>query len=443
VARRSEVSEPHLFNYQSNLFERVCSLDELKLAFKAVKRNGGAPGIDGVTTKEFEEGLDQRLLQLKKELESWTYQPKPVKQVDIPKPDGSGTRRLGIPCVRDRVVQACIKDILEPILDPLFSEHSYGFRPKRNQWQAIRAAQGYAQSGKEFVVDIDLEKFFDRVQHDRLIHRLNLMTTDKRVLRLIGITLRSGIMKDGIVSVTEEGTVQGSPLSPILSNVVLDELDKELEKRGLQFCRFADDCNIFTGSEKAAKRVMESVGRFIEERLKLVVNRAKSKVAKSEFVKFLGITIVSGTIAISVKSMAKAMDKIRDLTPRGTATSMELTIEKINSWYLGWANYYKITQYPSQLRTIEAHVRRRLRSRIIAQQKRKRNLFARLLERGVRRGKAAKTVFSNKGRWALSHTQAVEQAYPNRWFAEELNLATALDEKQPHWFALNRWIKLS
>jgi group II intron reverse transcriptase/maturase len=206
------VRDADLFSYRNKLFDKICSTDELKAAFKAVKSNGGAPGVDGVTVKDFGERLIAELGQLEKELKSWSYEPKPVRQVEIPKPDG-GTRRLGIPCVRDRVVQGAIKAVLEPIFEPLFSTNSYGFRPNRNQWQAIRAAQSIVQSGKEHIVDIDLEKFFDRVQHDRLIHRLGEHVDDKRVLRLIGITLRSGIMKDGIVSATEEGTVQGSPLS--------------------------------------------------------------------------------------------------------------------------------------------------------------------------------------------------------------------------------------
>lgn len=341
------------------------------------------------------------------------------------------------------MVQAAIKNNLEPIFEPLFSANSYGFRPDRNQWQAIHAAQQIVQSGKEYVVDIDLEKFFDRVQHDRLIYKLGMHIQDKRVLRLIGMTLRSGIMKDGVVSMTPEGTVQGSPLSPLLSNVVLDELDKELERRGLQFCRYADDCNIFTASEKAAERVMQTVSRFIESRLKLVVNRTKSKVARSKFVKFLGITIIAGTIAISTKSMARAMDKVKELTPRGTNQTLEKTMEGINSWYLGWANYYKITQYPSQLSAIEAHVRRRLRARIVSQQKKKRHLLARLIERGVPRRQAAKAVYSDRRRWALSHTKAVEKAYPNKWFHEVVGQETMLDEPLKHWFSVKRWIKLS
>jgi group II intron reverse transcriptase/maturase len=438
------MSEVNLFSYQQNLMERICSFEELELAFQAVKRNAGAPGVDGVSVKEFEERLPQELSQLKKDLESWTYEPSPVRRVEIPKPGlGAGVRLLGIPTVRDRVLHTAIKAVLEPILDPLFSEHSYGFRPKRNQKQAVLEAQRIVRSGKEHVVDIDLAQFFDRIHHDRLIHRLGHTIQDKQVLRLIGLTLRSGIMKDGMVSATTEGSVQGSPLSPLLSNVVLDELDRELERRGLEFCRFADDCNIFVKSRQAAERVMETVTRFIENRLKLVVNREKSKVALSKGVKFLGLTIIAGTIAISSKSMARAMDKVKDLTRRGTSLSIEQTVEKSNSWYVGWAGYYKMTQYPSQLAVIEAHLRRRLRSRIVSQQKKRRHLFERLKERGVPRSFAAKDVYSNKGRWALSHSWSVQRAYPNRWFIQELWQEIVSNEYHPHWFPLKIWIKLS
>ena len=350
---------------------------------------------------------------------------------------------MGIPCVRDRVVQAALKLILEPILDPEFSDNSYGFRPGRNQCQAVETAQEVVKTGKEYVVDIDLSKFFDRVHHDRLISRLSGFISDKRILRVIGLTLRSGVMKDGLVSPTPEGTVQGSPLSPLLSNVVLDELDKELERRGLSFCRFADDCNIFVRSEKAAERVMKSVSKFIENKLKLLVNREKSKVALSKFVKFLGMTIIAGTISVSAVSMKRAMAKVKELTPRGTHQTLEKTIERINYWYMGWSGYYRMTQYPSQLGKIEAHIRRRIRARLVDQQKRKRYLFEKLVKRNVPRRLAAKTVYSNKGRWALSHSRAAEMAYPNRWFIKELGLKIRSDGKHPHWFSLNRWIKVT
>ncbi len=261
-------------------------------------------------------------------------------------------------------------------------------------------------------------------------------------MRIIGITLRSGVMKGGLVSPTTEGTVQGGPLSPLLSNVVLDELDKELERRGLEFCRFADDCNIFVKTPKSAERVMRTVRRFIENKLKLVVNEAKSKVALSKNVKYLGMTIIAGTIAISGVSMKRAMAKVKELTPRGSHLTLEKTILKINSWYTGWSGYYRMTQYPSQLGKIEAHIRRRLRSRLIGHHNRKRYLFKKLVKGGVRKGLAAKTVFSNMGRWALSHTRAVEKAYSNRWFKER-GLKIRSNEGHLHWFKTNRWVKVT
>jgi len=429
---------------KSRLFEKLCTIEFLKEGFKAVKKNGGSPGIDGVTVKEFESRLVEELEQLKKELEGWTYKPMPVRRVEIPKPGkGAGVRLLGVPCIRDRVVQATLKLLLEAFIDPTFSDSSYGFRPGRNQRQAVEAAQRIIKTGKEHVVDIDLSKFFDRVQHDRLIQRLTGYISDKRILRIIGMTLRSGVMKEGLVSPTTEGTVQGSPLSPLLSNVVLDELDKELEKRGLEFCRFADDCNIFVKSQEAAERVMRSVSKFIENKLKLVVNQEKSKVALSKQVKFPGMTIIAGIIVISAQSMNRAMVKARELTPRGTYLLLEETIERINSWYMGWSSYYSMTQYPSQLAKIEAHIRRRLRSRLVAQQKKRRHLFEKLLKRGVARRLAARTAYSHKRRWALSHTRAVEGAYPNRWFIEEMGLKVRSTEKHQHWFDIRQWVKVT
>ena len=433
-----------LFVDDRSLFEKLCSPELLMQGFKAVKKNRGAPGIDGVTIDEFEQNLEEELARLNQDLEQWLYKPKPVRRVEIPKPGkDAGVRLLGVPCVRDRVVQATLKLILEPILDPGFSDNSYGFRPGRNQRQAVEAGQRIVKTGKEYVVDIDLSKFFDRVHHDRLISRLSTLIPDKQILRLIGMTLRSGVMKDGLVSPTREGTPQGGPLSPLLSNVVLDELDKELERRDLEFCRFADDCNIFVGSQKAANRVMQSVGHFIEGKMKLVVNRQKSKVALTKYVKFLGMTIIAGTIAISAVSIKRAMAKVKELTPRGTHLSLELAIDRINRWYIGWSEYYKMTQYPSQLRKIEAHVRRRLRSRLVDQQKRRRYLFKKLIKRGVRARLASKAVFSNKGRWALSNTYAVNRAYPNRWFINKMNLRVRSEEQYSHWLSIKTVIKVT
>jgi RNA-directed DNA polymerase len=432
-----------LLSIDSNhLFEELCTERRLVRGWREVRKNRGTSGIDGQTIELFETQLSEEIKQIKEELMSWTYKPQPVRRVEIPKPDGAGIRLLGVPSVRDRVVQTAIKQLLEPLLEPLFSDNSYGFRPGRNQGQAVEEAQRIVQTGKRFVVDIDLSKFFDRVNQDRLIGRLGKIIEDKRLLKLVGMILRSGVMKDGIVSPTLEGTTQGSPLSPLLSNLVLDELDKEIERRGLEFCRFADDCNIFAKTQRSAERIMKGLSEFIEKKLKLIVNQEKSKVAESSLVKFLGMTIVNGTRAIARKSIRRAMEKVKELTPRGTSEKLEDTIAKINSWYIGWSSYYSMTQYPSQLKKIEAHIRRRLRSRIVDQQKRRRTLFNKLIARGVSRTKAA-ICFSNNGRWALSHTNAVERAYPNGWFTGEMSLRIRSHEERKHWFAINKWIRLA
>lgn len=434
----------NLFVDERSLFEKLCDLHNLGTGFKAVKKNDGAPGIDGVSVEEYELRLDKELAQLKKDLEGWSYQPRPVRRVEIPKPGkGAGVRLLGIPCVGDRVVHATLKLLLEPILEPTFSDHSYGFRPGCNQQQGVEAAQRIVKSGKEYIVDIDLSKFFDRVNHDRLIYLLSGHVTDKRILRLVGMILRSGVMMDGTVQLTKEGTVQGSPLSPLLSNVVLDELDKELERRGLEFCRFADDCNIFVRSPKSANRVMGSIGKFIENKLKLKINREKSKVGRSGEVKFLGMTIVDGAIAISSQSMKRAMQKVKELTPRGTYLTLEHTMKRINEWYMGWSGYYLMTQYPSQLVKIEAHIRRRLRSRLVDQQKRRRHLYKKLIKRGVPHILAARAVYSNDGRWVMSKTWAMHKAYPNRWFTVVLGQKLRSKALLKHWFSVRQWPKVT
>lgn len=424
-----------------SIFEKIVDIDNLKRAFKQVKRNKGAPGIDGITIEDYEQNLEEEIHQLKTQVQSWTYKPTPVKRVEIPKLNGKSTRNLGIPIIKDRVLHMAIKLAIEPILEPTFSDNSYGFRPGRNQQQAIQKAQHIVASGKEYVVDIDLSKFFDRIHHDRLIHRLKTHIADTRVLRLIGMILRSGVMIDGIKVPTEEGSVQGSPLSPLLSNVVLDELDKELEQRGLEYCRFADDCNIYVRTERGATRVMASIKKFIEKKLKLKVNEDKSKTAKSDQVKFLGMTIIKGTIAIAKAALKRAMEKVRDLIPRGTNLPIEEAIKAINSWYRGWASYFKMTQYPSQLQSIEAHIRRRLRARFVSQQKKKRNLIAKLIKRGVAERLARKTVYTNRKTWALSHTRALEKAYPNNWFTDILGQIIVSDKKLDHWYGLEIWVK--
>jgi RNA-directed DNA polymerase len=440
---KSKLRQRNLFEDERSLFEKLCDPVKLRAGFKAVKKNDGSPGIDGVTVKEFESRLEEELAQLQMELESWCYEPKPVRRVEIPKPGkGAGVRLLGVPCTRDRVVHATIKLLLEPILDLSFSDHSYGFRPGYNQRQAVESAQRIVKSGKEYVIDIDLSKFFDRINHDRLIYLLSVKIDDKRILRLIGMILRSGIMKDGLVEPSKEGTTQGSPLSPLLSNVVLDELDKELERRELEFCRFADDCNIFVRSPKSAERVMRSISKFIEAKLKLKINRDKSRVGRSCDVKFLGMTIIDGARVISAASMKRAMQKVKELTPRGTHLTLEKTMKRINTWYKGWSGYYMMTQYPSQLRNIEAHVRRRLRSRFVDQHKQRRNLFKKLLKRGVPYG-FARTVFSNNGRWVTSNTFALTKGYTVEWFIDEAGQWIRSNYRMRDWFSLRHWIRVT
>jgi RNA-directed DNA polymerase len=439
----SEVSGRDLLTDERRLFEALCTKHWLAAGFRRVKQNKGSPGVDGVTIQEFERRLDGELSRLKEELQSWTYQPSPVRRVEIPKAGGKGIRLLGVPTVRDRVVHATVKLLLEPIFEPLFSENSYGFRPGRNQRQAVEAAREIVAGGKPYVVDIDLSKFFDRIGHDRLIARLGRTIPDKRILRLIGQILRSGILANGLLSPSREGAVQGSPLSPLLSNIVLDELDKELERRGVAFCRFADDCNIFVKTPKAAERVMRNVSGYIEKRLKLVVNRDKSQVARSDRVKFLGMSVVGKSLAISRVALNRAMERVKELTPRGTHQSLEATIAEINKWYVGWSNYFEMTNYPAQLKKIEAHIRRRLRSRLVDQQKSRRNLFRKLHKRGVPRRQAAAAVYSHKGRWVLSNTRAVNKAYSNAWFMGVMGQAIRSDQQLPHWVDVQQWIKLA
>jgi len=428
---------------EPRLFDSLCSTFYLSIGFEQVKKNKGKPGIDGISIVDFEACLDEELSQLQQELTEWTYKPSPVRRVEIPKPGGKGVRLLGIPTVRDRVVQATLKMLLEPIFEPHFSPHSYGFRPGRSPHHAVQAAQQIVNSGKPYVVDIDLSKFFDRIHHDRLIARMGQRISDKRILRLIGIMLRSGVMINGVVNPSKEGAVQGGPISPLLSNIVLDELDQELEKRGLEFCRFADDCNIFVKSQKAADRVMDKVSQFIEKKLKLKVNRDKSQVAKSDQVKFLGFTVVNGTIAIAHKALQTAMGKVKELTSRGTHQTLDATLDKINRWYVGWSNYYSLTYYPSQLKKIEAHIRRRLRSRLVSQQKRKRHLHRKLVKRGVPPKQASKAVFSNNKRWALSNARALTRAYPVSWFTNLKGQAIRSDRQLAHWFEVSQWIRLA
>lgn len=418
----------------TSLLEEALSKTQLHQAYAAVKANKGAPGIDGISVEAFGDNLNANLERLAQEVREWRYKPLAVRRVRIPKPDG-GERLLGIPCVKDRVLQYSLKLTIEPQFEPHFSESSYGFRPGRNQLQAITAAKKLVDEGRVWIVDIDLEKFFDTIDHDRLIGLLQKRINDNRILRLIGMTLRSGILEKEDLTPSMEGTVQGSPLSPLLSNIVLNELDRELERRQLRFCRYADDCNIFVGSRKAAERVMTSITKFIENRLKLKVNREKSKVARAPEVKFLGFTVIQGMVVIAKKTMIRAMNTVDRLTPRRTHKPLTKQIEEINRWYAGWSAYYGHAQCPHQLVVIEAHIRRRLRAQFIRAQKRPRNLFEKLRKLGVSRGMAAACAWQPWNIWRKSISRAAHRAWPIIWFTQR-GLLIRSAEKQPHWFSL-------
>src|SRR5437879_1416141 len=346
------------------LMEEVCELGNCKQALRRVKANKGSPGVDGMTVDELPEHLKQHGLKIGEQLRNGTYQPQPVRRVEIPKPDGQGVRQLGMPGMLDRFGQQAGRQVLQKRWDQTFSEHSHGFRPGRSAQQAVHEAQQYIAEGYRWVVDLDLEKFFDRVNHDRLMAAVAERVADKRMLKLIRAFLEAGVMEDGLVSPVDEGTPQGGPLSPLLSNLVLDELDRELERRGHRFVRFADDSNIYVRSERAGQRVMESVTRFITQKLKLKVNEAKSAVARPQERKFLGFSFTEGSAVkrtIAPKALARFKDRIREITRRAKSVSIRATMDELAPYMRGWRNYFGFCQTPEVLISLTSWVRRHLR----------------------------------------------------------------------------------
>src|SRR6266446_4986346 len=410
------------------LMEEVCEAGNLRKALQRVKANRGAPGVDGMTVEGLAEYFGQHEAELRQQLLSGTYQPQPVRRVEIPKPDG-GARKLGIPTVLDRLIQQAGMQVLQRRWDPTFSEHSHGFRPKRSAHQAVAKAQQYIAAGNRWVVDLDLEKFFDRVNHDKLIAAIARRVTDKRVLRLIGAFLKVGVLENGLVSPAEEGTPQGGPLSPLLSNIVLDELDRELERRKHRFVRYADVCNIYVRSRGAGQRVMTNVTRFLTRRLKLKVNEAKSAVARPEERKFLGFSFSRNKEPkrrIAPKALRRCKQKIRELTKRTRGISLEQMMKELAAYLRGWKSYFGFCQTPSLLKVLEEWIRRRLRSMIWKQWKRGKQRYAKLRQRGVGKALAAQTAGSPHGPWHLANSPALSYALPIAYF-DSLGLPRLFD----------------
>jgi RNA-directed DNA polymerase len=416
-----------------NLMERVCERENLSRAYKRVKGNKGAPGIDGMTVGELDGWLREHKEELVGTLLDGNYEPQPVLGKEIDKP-GGGKRRLGIPTVVDRLVQQAILQVLEGIVDPTFSESSYGFRRGRNAHQAVKQAAEYVAEGWGIVVDIDLERFFDGVNHDMLMARLARHVSDKRLLRIVRRFLEAGMMWDGVCVERYEGMPQGGPLSPLLANLLLDDLDKELERRGHRFCRYADDCNIYVGTQKAGGRVMASVTRFLEEKLRLRVNREKSGVAPVQERQFLGYRILwDGRLAIAPRSLERAKRRIRQITRRNRGISLEQMVGELNTYLTGWVTYFRYAACKSHLKRLDGWIRRRLRCVRLKQRKRAKSIADFLQSLGVPEWNAWILALSGKGWWRKSGAPQANQAMSVAWFRAQglVSLSERYAELQP------------
>lgn len=400
------------------LMEEVCERENCKQALKRVKANKGSAGVDRMTVQQLPEYLKQHWPAIREQLLSGTYVPQPVRRVEIPKPDG-GVRKLGIPTVLDRFIQQAVMQVLQSRWDRTFSDHSYGFRPGRSAHQAVEAAQQFIAAGYRWVVDLDLEKFFDRVNHDKLMARIETRVGDQRLLKLIRSFLKAGVMEGGLVSPVDEGTPQGGPLSPLLSNIVLDEFDRELERRGLRHARYADDCNVYVRSRRAGERVMASLTRFITTKLKLKVNEQKSAVARPWERKFLGFSFTANREPkrrIAPKAVTRFKAKVREVTRRTRGVNVEKMAEELGRYLRGWIGYFGQCQTPSVLQGLEEWTRHRLRSVVWKQWDRGPVRFAELRKRGVGKDLAAQTAGSAHGPWRLANSPALQIALPNAYF---------------------------
>jgi RNA-directed DNA polymerase len=411
--------------------EAVVDRGNLRLAYQRVVENKGAAGVDQLAVSELKDHLKQHWPTIRARLLAGDYWPMAVRRVDIPKPQG-GVRTLGIPTVVDRLIQQALHQVLQPIFEPTFSDASYGFRPGRNAHQALRRAREYVASGKRWVVDIDLEKFFDRVNHDLLMSKVAVTIGDARVLKLIRRYLEAGMMADGLVQPRTEGTPQGGPLSPLLSNILLTELDQELERRGHTFCRYADDCNIYVASERAGVRLMHSLTAFLGERLKLKVNAAKSAVARPWQRKFLGYSLTAHRkpkLRIAAASLVKLAEKVKVLLRGARGRNLDTTIQTLNPLLRGWAAYFKLTETKRALEERDGWLRHKLRCVLWRQWKRAHARARKLMQRGLTEERAWRSATNGRGPWWNAGASHMHAAFPKSWF-DTGGLVSLLDTVQ-------------
>ena len=413
------------------LMEAVVERSNLFRAYERVVKNEGAPGVDGLPVSEFKPWLQRHWARVRQDLLTGVYQPEAVRKVEIPKPQG-GVRTLGIPTVLDRLIQQALNQVLQPLFDPEFSLSSYGFRPGRNAHQAVQAARGHVAAGKRWVVDLDLEKFFDRVNHDVLMARVARKVGDERVLKLIRRYLEAGLMEGGITSTRTEGTPQGGPLSPLLSNILLDDLDRELERRRLSFCRYADDCNIYVGSRRAGERVMQAVTAFLEQRLKLKVNASKSAVARPWERKFLGYSMTwhkKPKLKIAEASRKRLAEKVRKTMREARGQSLQRAIERLNPILRGWIAYFRLTEVKGVLEDLDGWIRHKLRSVLWRQWKRVYARAKNLMRAGIDEVRAWRSATNGRGPWWNGGASHMNAAYPKSWF-DRMGLVSLLEARQ-------------
>lgn len=428
----STACEENAEDETSMLMEEVLRRENLLAAHERVLKNGGAPGVDGMTVEELMPYCRENWTRIRTELLDGTYVPQPIRKVEIPKPGGKGTRTLGIPTVLDRMIQQALLQILQPIFEPTFSDASFGFRPGRSTQDAIVRAREHIAAGHRWLVDLDLEKFFDRVQHDVLMARVARRVKDKRVLLLIRRFLQAGMMEGGLVSPRTEGAPQGGPLSPILSNVLLDEFDKELERRGHRFVRYADDSNVYVRTKAAGERVMASLERFLEKRLRLQINREKSKVARPWERKFLGYSFTSNLkpkLKIAPQSIHRLREKLRPLWRRGRGQKLTSTIAELNAIIRGWVAHYRLVDVKGVLHELDEWTRRKLRCLLWRQWKKPRTRLKKLRQCGVDEARAHAGSMNNRGPWWNAGSSHMNQAVPNAALSQ-LGLVSFLDEHQ-------------